>query len=170
MFRLHIWSLHQDWLLLSVDSKCKLMAIKSMFTFGCIRIILLVFVSRWLNFSQNTNPFAWITVAGVSGSAYPSVNGVGVLKLSLDSTAAADGTDVGWAPAAFLVIFDLVSRPGNIGPVAAVTGATATGFGGGASLILDLVTRCGGVSTISLSSSSSSSSLRAVVAGTTVLP
>jgi len=99
-----------------------------------------------------------MTVAGVSGSVYPSVDGVGVLESSVVTEA---GTDVGWA--GFLAIFDLVSRPGNAGAV-----ATTTCFGGG--LILDRVTRCGGgVPAISLSSSSSSSSSRVVVDGTAVI-
>jgi len=83
----------------------------------------------------------------VTGSEYPSADGVGVESfLAVDA-----GTEVVWATAGFLAIFDLVSRAGTADSV-----VTTTGFGGGTRLILDRVIRCGGVSIISLSSSSTS--------------
>jgi len=91
----------------------------------------------------------------------PSVDGVGVSEPSLVAEAGTDnegadavGTDaVEWT--GFLAILDLVCRTGNGGAI-----AVTTGFGGGTCRSLDRVTRCGsgGVSTISLSSSSSSAS------------
>jgi len=104
---------------------------------------------------RQTDPFE-VTVGGVAaaGTENPSADGVGVLELSSVATDAAG----------FLSIFERVSRPGITGAV-----VTTSGFRGGACLILDLVTRCGGVSTISLSSSSSSSGALAVTADTPAL-
>jgi len=61
-----------------------------------------------------------MTVGGVDGSVYPSVDGVGVA--SLLAVAAATGTLVVWTtPGGFLDIFDLVSRAGIADPVATTT-------------------------------------------------
>ena len=106
-----------------------------------------------------TNPFT-LTVGGVGGSANPSVDGVGVSSMLV----AAGSTDAVWPMPGFLAIFDLVSRTGTVESAAVVTG-----FVGGTRLTFDLVTRCGGVSTISLSSSSSSSALSAAAAVAAVL-
>ena len=99
-------------------------------------------------------------MGGVGGSANPSVDGVGVSSMLV----AAGSTYAVWPMPGFLAIFDLVSRTGTVKSAAVVTG-----FVGGTRLTFDLVTRCGGVSTISLSSSSSSSALSAAAAVAAVL-
>ena len=110
-------------------------------------------VSQISRVCRDTDPLTF-TVGGVTAASNPSDDGVGV-ELSLGTEA---GIDAVCTTSGFLAIFDLVSR--------ACIVATTTGFGGGARLILDRVTRCGGgVSLISLLSSSSSSSLVAPAAG-----